>query len=108
MEMKMKISKNVEKLTAMSLAGLDKGKVGADKGAQNGPAEDGDGIAADQFADEGVLAGLEDGDDVSLHQVEVLLAEFVRLVLDLASVVPDDECGLPLLWHFVVVVILVD
>lgn len=31
--MEMKISKNVEKLTAMSLAGLDKGKVGADKGA---------------------------------------------------------------------------
>ena len=92
----------------MSFSGIDKGEIGSDEGTQNGPAEDGDRITADQFADKGVLAGFEDCHDVSLHQVEILLTEFIRLVLDLAGVVSNDERRLPLLRHFVVFVILVD
>ena len=92
----------------MPFTGIEESKVGTNKGTQDGPAKNGYRVAPDQFTDERVLARFENGDDVSLHEVEILLAEFVRLVLDLAGVVANDESSFAFLRHFVVVVFLVD
>ena len=94
--------------TSVAFAGAGEGEGGADEGAQDGPAEDGHRIAADEFADEAELTGLEAGHHVGLHQVEVLLAKLARLVLDLAGVVAHDEGRLALLRHLVILVVLVD
>ena len=67
----------------MPFTGIEESKVGTNKGTQDGPAKNGYRVAPDQFTDERVLARFENGDDVSLHEVEILLAEFVRLVLEL-------------------------
>lgn len=92
----------------MSSTRIDKCKIGSNERSQNGPPEDGDWITTDQFANESVLTGFQHSDNVRLHEVEVFLAEFIRLVLDLAGIMSNDEGSLALLRHFVIFVFLVD
>lgn len=53
--------------------------MGAEEGAQDGPAEDSHGVGADQLADKLLTGGLQNGDDVGPHQVQVLLTEVRHL-----------------------------
>lgn len=95
-------------LTSVAPARIDKGKVSADKGSQYGPPVDGDRITTNQLPDKRHATRLEDRHHVRLHEVEVLFAEFARLVFYGARIVAHDESRFALLWRFVIVIFLVN
>lgn len=65
-------------LLRVSLPGLPEGHQGPEVGSEHRPAEGGRRVDAHQAADEGVLAALQQGDDVRTHVVRVLLPEVLR------------------------------
>lgn len=65
-------------LVGVSAAGLPESHHGSEVGSQHGPAEGRHGVDSHQAADEGVLAALEQGDDVRTHVVSVLLPEVLN------------------------------
>ena len=60
-------------------SGLHEAAVCAEKGAEDGPAEHGHRVGADELSHKLQTGGLQDGDDVRPHQVQVLLTELSHL-----------------------------
>jgi hypothetical protein len=89
------------------LSGFVECKVGSEVGPDNGPPEHSHWVSAHQLPHKGHAAVLQNTDNVRPHQVQVFLAEFLHLILDLAGVVLHDERSLSPLRHLVELVVLV-
>lgn len=74
-------------LLRVPLAGLSESHQGPEVGSEYRPAESGRRVDAHQPADEGVLAALQQSDDVRTHVVRVLLPEILRVKKSCSSVV---------------------